>query len=584
MFYGCISLSVLDFQNMDLSRVEIMDKMSNMFHDCKNLEYVNIKNYIPQPNGNNNFFNDCPKNLAICINNVALIDEIKFDDCNTFDCSDIFYKFKNKITINNECTKNCSSTGYKYEYKFKCYYNCPEGTYNNNYICEKCHAECKLCIESYTIDNTNCISCSSNNKYLYFGICIDKCPHNSYYYDETINQNICDYKLIQYKTYSIESLTQNLCTSCDKEEGYYPIYDDLYINNFSFYNCYKSLEGYYFDNETSTYKLCYKSCKNCEKEGNEIENNCLECKLVYRFEIHYNKYKNCYNSCQYYHYFDKNDNITYCTNDSVCPFNYNKLIEDKGECIISCEKEIKYKYEFNSKCYNHCPNNSKKRENDEDLSYLSLDKNYFCKPICNEDKPFEVIYTQECVENCDYKAIQNQLCILNYKNYITEDDENVKIYDNLLKSIEDKFISDDYNTTNLENGNDDIIELDKIKITLTTTENQKNGDKNINVTTLDLKDCEKILKNTYHIPSNELLYIKKIDVVQEGMKIPKIEYEVYTKYNRSNLLKLNLSYCENTTIDISIPVKLTGNIDKFNSIVNIIMTYVILQHQIMVQI
>jgi len=49
------------------------------------------------------------------------------------------------------------------------------------------------------------------------------------------------------------------------------------------------------------------------------------------------------------------------------------------------------------------------------------------------------------------------------------------------------------------------------------------------------------------------------------MKIPKIEYEVYTKYNRSNLKKLNLSYCDDVKIDISIPHILTENIDKLNS-------------------
>ena len=49
------------------------------------------------------------------------------------------------------------------------------------------------------------------------------------------------------------------------------------------------------------------------------------------------------------------------------------------------------------------------------------------------------------------------------------------------------------------------------------------------------------------------------------MKISKIEYEVYSKLNGTNLIKLNLSYCENTKIDIFIPIKLNGNLDIFNS-------------------
>ena len=59
--------------------------------------------------------------------------------------------------------------------------------------------------------------------------------------------------------------------------------------------------------------------------------------------------------------------------------------------------------------------------------------------------------------------------------------------------------------------------------------------------------------------------MKKIDVKQEGMKIPKIEYDVYSKLNGSKLIKLNLSVCENDKITISIPVSLSENIDILNS-------------------
>ena len=93
------------------------------------------------------------------------------------------------------------------------------------------------CNGPYTLNNSNCISCLSENKYLYLGNCINQCPQNSSYYNETIFQNICKCELKQCKSCSLESLNYNICTSCDNEEGYYPIYDDLYINNLTFYNC-----------------------------------------------------------------------------------------------------------------------------------------------------------------------------------------------------------------------------------------------------------------------------------------------------------------------------------------------------------
>ena len=173
MFDGCTSLISLDFQNFDLSSAS---NINNMFHKCNNLEYVNIKNFIPKVNSNQyNFFNDCPNNIVICLDNDELINKIKINDCNTFDCSDNWKESKNKITENGVCTKSCLSTDFKYEYNFKCYSSCLDGTYNNNYICEKCHEDCKKCDGPYTIDNTNCLSCSSKDKYLYFGNCIDDC-------------------------------------------------------------------------------------------------------------------------------------------------------------------------------------------------------------------------------------------------------------------------------------------------------------------------------------------------------------------------------------------------------------------------
>ena len=50
------------------------------------------------------------------------------------------------------------------------------------------------------------------------------------------------------------------------------------------------------------------------------------------------------------------------------------------------------------------------------------------------------------------------------------------------------------------------------------------------------------------------------------MKIPKIEYEIYYPlYNENELKKLDLTPCKGTKVDISIKVKIDGNIDKYNT-------------------
>ena len=85
------------------------------------------------------------------------------------------------------------------------------------------------------------------------------------------------------------------------------------------------------------------------------------------------------------------------------------------------------------------------------------------------------------------------------------------------------------------------------------------------MTTIDLGECETLLKIAYNISLNETLYLKKMDIIQEGMKITKVEYDVYCKLFGTNLIKLNLTVCENSKISIFRPFIMTENIDKYNS-------------------
>ena len=61
-----------------------------------------------------------------------------------------------------------------------------------------------------------------------------------------------------------------------------------------------------------------------------------------------------------------------------------------------------------------------------------------------------------------------------------------------------------------------------------------------------------------------ILYIYLISE-EEGMKIPKIEYEVYYPfYNNLNLTKFDLHLCKGTKIEILISVKINDSLDKYN--------------------
>ena len=155
--------------------------------------------------------------------------------------------------------------------------------------------------------------------------------------------------------------------------------------------------------------------------------------------------------------------------------------------------------------------------------------------------------------------------IFKENNDTTEKNETEEIiyYDSYIKKVEEAFTSENYDTSDLDDGKDEIIETKKVTFTLTTTQNQKRNFDN-NMTTVDLGECETLLRNFYNLSNNETLYMKKLDIVQEGMKTKKIEYDVYCKLSGTNLEKLNLSVCQESKIILSLPISISEDIDKLN--------------------
>jgi len=85
------------------------------------------------------------------------------------------------------------------------------------------------------------------------------------------------------------------------------------------------------------------------------------------------------------------------------------------------------------------------------------------------------------------------------------------------------------------------------------------------MTTIDLGLCENILKDFYNISYNSSLYLLIFEIIEEGMKINKIEYEVYHILDENNISLLNLTLCQNERIEISNYININDRIDKYNS-------------------
>ena len=402
--------------------------------------------------------------------------------------------------------------------------------YFSKFLCKQIN--CKNCEVCDSYNNIKCLSCidgyykneTSNKCYKENNgntqIIIEECPQNCLICNSTFESNMN-------------------CILC--KENYYKINGTNLCFNNSLLN-----EGFYFKDDL--FYQCDENCLTCSDGKDEISNNCLSCDSEYR-GLYLLEDKN---NCEY-----SNFSGYYFQEDS-------KILK---KCYNSC-KTCKGPYEFDSytNIENHncidCADNYYKLK---DGSFPNNCYDFIIKELKNETNFPEMI--RDNTDNIEYSIqdIKNQ--ILNYEKNENEKltkDDKIKYYDEILENIETLFTSEVYNTSCVDSGKDEIIKTEKLIITMTSTQNQRNNI-NINTTKIDLGECETLIRNFYNLSDNDVLYVKKIDIFQEGLKTLKVEYEVYSKLFGKNLVKLNLTVCEKSEISILIPITINENLDKFNT-------------------
>ena len=189
-------------------------------------------------------------------------------------------------------------------------------------------------------------------------------------------------------------------------------------------------------------------------------------------------------------------------------------------------------------CYESCPENT----------YISSENNYIClKKECPEDMPYEN-ENNESIKECSAVDLFNGLCKI--KN------NNPEVKDNIISNIKEQLMGGGLDSILLNNNegekNDLVIQDDNNVYQITFTDNQ-DSNKNDNISIIKLGECENKLREFYNISEDEPLLIFKIDVYEEGLLVPIIEYEVY-RFKTKN--KLDLSVCNNIKIDILVPVSI----------------------------
>ena len=155
---------------------------------------------------------------------------------------------------------------------------------------------------------------------------------------------------MEEKCKGIGKINYNGKCICDKKNEYY------YIPS-STDKCYQKSEipkNLYYNTNTESYELCYKTCGSCNKSGDNLENNCLTCGLNYIKEKEKNS-TNCVEKCKFLYFYNNNNQYS-CTEDSQCPIEANLIIRSKNKCISKCTNDDINIFQYNGECLSVCPN------------------------------------------------------------------------------------------------------------------------------------------------------------------------------------------------------------------------------------
>mgnify|MGYP003571295984 CR=1 FL=1 len=266
-------------------------------------------------------------------------------------------------------------------------------------------------------------------------------------------------------------------------------------------------------------------------------NNCQDpnCQLCVQNKLDY-----CI-TCKYN--FTIEENEKFCEQNMETNAITEKLVEKEEEKKEEMEEKIKSEKIYISDEF------SKEEEIKTDKTYISNEFTIFeeikeeidlTEGIIKEEKITNKIITTNDIENslfCTKERIINNECVNEEIKYI-----QIKEVFNYLKD----FIKDNYDKEN------NIYETKNAVFQISTLDDQKKN-KNSGISSIDLGECENILKQHYNLTNNQSLIIIKLDFKNKNKSSTYVQYEVFEPINKT---RLNLDYCSNLKIVINVPIDL----------------------------
>ena len=513
MFQSCTSLTSINLDNLDTSSVLTME---DIFAECFSLKFLYLNNFNTSSVENmNQMFYNCKLLTSLNLNN--------FDTSSVTTMSGMFYGCNLLISLNLSNFNTSSVINMR-----KMFQGCKSlktldisnfntsSATNMDRMFASCNSLLSLDLNSFNILNV------TNMDFMFFECCsltsLDLNNFQTWSVKNMSNmfsgcQTLKSLDLKNFNTSNVNSMNQMFknCTSLISLN--IDNFDTSLVNNMNemFSDCISliSLNLNNFDT---------KSITNITGIVNNCSSNLIYCinetktpNLIFEIKSSYPNYiNNCSNIC-----FDKKI----------------KFAELKN-CLYNCLDDDIFKYEYNENmCYKHCPNGT----------HNSYKNN---KYICEEN------------ENCN---------LIDYNDICNVKNDNINELNDMIIDIRNELINGSLNIliqdTIYQNKTDLIIKTNDCLYQLTSSENQ-NKNEYINISTIILDECENILKSHYNINESLSLIIFKVEYYEEGALTPKIEYEIYHPLTKE---KLDLTLCNNTKIDILIPVSINEDeLFKYN--------------------
>ena len=570
MFYGCRSLTSLNLNNFDTLKVSTFNEM---FYGCKSLEILDISKFQISSTANiDNMFFNCNSSLIMCLdeNNVdnSLVDFLS-DLLNvyTIDCQQVRLAFnltKKKFFGKDIYLSSCEEDlEYKYEYNNTCYKICPENTYYNKIKCidipegyylndsilmsiDKCKEKCKIC----------------TNESTYLNLCISYNNDLSYYHilnnNSIINEQFIEWVRDIMEEYYLENNTYKPCYSkCKKCSRYGEEFQNncdeckinyTFLNDTTDNNCYEECKFYYFFDESNKY-FCTQN-EECPIEFSKLipeKRKCIQSCIqdnYYQYEFNNTCYKSCpdgtkpnTNICEIEqpstiienkNEFFTTDFIHDITNTYISDFtdekfNLNDVSEDSDKIISDINTNIS---DFTDENFNL---NDVSEDSDKIISDINTNISDFKDDESNIDSNLK-----NSEENSNDVNINNDNIISDNKEDISfqknnecnsinffnnKCEKNSYSLDEMISMIQNGISSDKSLLEIINKNNSKLIKKEDNAIySVSRIDDQE--DYSYNVTTIDIGECEDILREKYKLDYDDSLYIFKIEYYIEELFCP----------------------------------------------------------------